>query len=128
MLVSHDNDGVTKFGLDLLQPRPAWLARDRPQPESVPGAQPAGHPARDAVAADHHVLPEPDRHEERAGPRCYRAWAHDYRPDLARFISEVFDLPASPAQLAAVEAALEQREHVRQLLFEPPEPAEPPGP
>ena len=28
-------------------------------------------------------------------PGAYRAWAHDYRPDLARFISEVYDLPAS---------------------------------
>ena len=28
-------------------------------------------------------------------PGAYRASAHDYRPDLARFVSEVFDLPAS---------------------------------
>ena len=53
-------------------------------------------------------------------PGAYRAWAHDYRPDLARFISEVYDLPASPAQLAAIEDALEQRETAREHLFEPP--------
>ena len=45
-------------------------------------------------------------------PGAYRAWAHDYRPDLARFISEVYDLPASAEQMAAIERALEQREAV----------------
>jgi hypothetical protein len=50
-------------------------------------------------------------------PGAYRAWAHDYRPDLARFISEVYDLPASPDQMRAIEAALEQRETYREQLF-----------
>ena len=50
-------------------------------------------------------------------PGAYRAWAHDYRPDLARFISEVYGLPASPEQLARIEEALEQRETVRERLF-----------
>ena len=53
-------------------------------------------------------------------PGAYRAWAHDYRPDLTKFISEVFDLPASPRQLADVEAALERRETAREHLLDPP--------
>jgi hypothetical protein len=53
-------------------------------------------------------------------PGAYRAWAHDYRPDLTKFISEVFDLPASPRQLADVEAALERRETEREHLLDPP--------
>jgi hypothetical protein len=53
-------------------------------------------------------------------PGTYRAWAHDYRPDLARFISEVFELPASPEQLADVEAALAARESFREQLFDKP--------
>ena len=52
-------------------------------------------------------------------PGAYRAWAHDYRPDLARFISEVYDLPATPEQLAAIEAAVEARETYREKLFTP---------
>ena len=52
-------------------------------------------------------------------PGAYRSWAHDYRPDLARFVSAVFDLPVSPEQLAAVEAALERRETAREELFTP---------
>ena len=50
-------------------------------------------------------------------PGAYRSWAHDYRPDLTRFISEVYDLPASAEQLAAIERAVEQREVHRELLF-----------
>ena len=53
-------------------------------------------------------------------PGAYRAWAHDYRPDLPRFISEVFDLPASPEQMAAVEAALRRREATREELLSRP--------
>ena len=52
-------------------------------------------------------------------PGAYRAWAHDYRPDLARFISEVFELPASPEQLSDIETALETRETYREKLFAP---------
>jgi hypothetical protein len=50
-------------------------------------------------------------------PGKYRAWAHDYRPDLARFVSEVYDLPASADQMAAIERALELRETHREQLF-----------
>jgi hypothetical protein len=53
-------------------------------------------------------------------PGPYRSWAHDYRADLPRFISEVFDLPADPKQLAAVDAALRQREQTREQLFSRP--------
>jgi hypothetical protein len=50
-------------------------------------------------------------------PGAYRPYGHDYRPDLARFIREVFDLPCSDEQLARVEEALEAREALRQRLF-----------
>ena len=50
-------------------------------------------------------------------PGAYRAWAHDYRPDLPRFIAEVFGLPATEEQLRRVERALEERENVRERLF-----------
>ena len=45
VLLSHDNDGVTKFGLDLLSRRPDWLGPDRPRTEEVPGRSPRGIPA-----------------------------------------------------------------------------------
>ena len=53
-------------------------------------------------------------------PGAYRAWAHDYRPDLARFVRDVYDLPASDEELVRVERALEEREAARERLFAPP--------
>jgi hypothetical protein len=50
-------------------------------------------------------------------PGEYRAWAHDYRADLPRFISEVYALPAAPEQLTRIEEALRLRETVRERLF-----------
>ena len=51
-------------------------------------------------------------------PGAYRAWAHDYRSDLPRFLSDVYGINATPAQLARVEVALRLREPVRERLFE----------
>ena len=51
-------------------------------------------------------------------PGTYQAWGHDYRPDLAGFVSEVYDLPASPEQLARVAAAVRRREEVRWQVFQ----------
>jgi hypothetical protein len=39
-------------------------------------------------------------------------------PDYARFISEVFGLPATPEQLDPIETALKSREAIRQQLFD----------
>jgi hypothetical protein len=38
-------------------------------------------------------------------PGAYRAYAHDYRADLARFVSAVFGMPASDDQMARIESA-----------------------
>jgi len=119
VLVSHDNDGVTKFGPDLLLRRPAWLDGSRPQPEESAAGSPRGIPPAMQWRPITTFFQSLIDMKNAQIPGAYRAWAHDYRPDLARFMSDVFDLPASPAQLAAVEAALELREKVRQALFEP---------
>lgn len=119
VLVSHDNDGVTKFGPDLLTTAPKWLGRDRPRREAVDGASPRGiSPTMRWRPITTFFQSLVDMKNAQI-PGAYRAWAHDYRPDLPRFISEVFDLPATPAQLADIEAALQQRETVREELFQP---------
>jgi uncharacterized membrane protein len=120
VLVSHDNDGVTKFGADLLVTSPKWLDGDRPRPEEVPGASPRGIPGTMRWRPITTFFQSLIDMKNAQIPGGYRAWAHDYRPDLARFVSEVFDLPASPAQLADIETALERRETAREHLFEPP--------
>ncbi len=122
VLLSHDNDGVTKFGPDLLTTSPRWLGPDRPRVENVDGASPRG------ISRNMRWRPITTFFQSLVDmknaqiPGAYRAWAHDYRPDLPRFISEVFDLPASPQQMADMMAALKMRETVREELLAPPEP------
>jgi hypothetical protein len=51
-------------------------------------------------------------------PGQFEAKGHDYRADLARFIREVYALPASDAQLVAVEQALRAAELERKRLLD----------
>jgi hypothetical protein len=117
VLVSHDNDGVTKFGPDLLTTAPRWLGAGRPRPEEVPGASPRGIPPDMRWRPLTTFFQSLVDMKNAQIPGAYRSWAHDYRPDLTRFISEVYDLPVSAEQLAAVERAVEQREGYREQLF-----------
>lgn len=117
VMVSHDNDGVTKFGVDLLSSRPEWLTDARPKVEIVPRASPRGVPARmrwRPITSFLHGLMDMKNAQKMDG---YRAWAHDYRPDLARFIAAVYDLPATPEQMERIERALRAREEVRDTLL-----------
>src|SRR4029079_15352526 len=69
ILVSHDNDGVTKFGADLVTSRPRCAG---PRPPPGPGGrwgQLSRGPTRDALATRHHLPADPHRHEERPGTR-----------------------------------------------------------
>jgi len=125
VLVSHDNDGVTKFGTDLLVTAPKWLTHDRPAPEEIPHGSPRGIPESMRWRPITTFFQSLIDMKNAQIPGAYRAWAHDYRPDLARFVSEVYDLPASPRQLADVEAALERRETEREHLLDPPKASAP---
>ena len=52
VLLSHDNDGVTRFGVDLLTSSPTWLGPNRPAVEPGPHRrEPARHPRAPALAA-----------------------------------------------------------------------------
>ena len=51
-------------------------------------------------------------------PGQFEAKSHDYRADLARFIREVYGLPATDDQLAAVEQALRASELERKRVLE----------
>ena len=120
VLVSHDNDGVTKFGADLLTTAPSWLGPDRAaMQQAAPGASPRGIPATMRWRPITTFFQSVVDMKNAQIPGAYSAWAHDYRPDLARFIRDVFDLSASDEQMAAIENALEQRETIREQLFEP---------
>jgi uncharacterized membrane protein len=117
VLVSHDNDGVTKFGLDLLSTPPDWLGEHRPRPEAVPGASPRGVPPGMRWRPITTFFQSLVDMKNAQIPGAYRASGHDYRPDIARFISAVFDLPATAEQMDDIERALELRETYREQLF-----------
>jgi len=119
VLLSHDNDGVTTFGLDLLWSPPDWLGPHRPRPEPAPeGGSPRGIPPamrwRPVTTFFQGLIDMKNAQQ----PGSYRAWAHDYRTDLPRFLSDVYGVPATPSQLARIEEALQLRETVRERLFE----------
>jgi uncharacterized membrane protein len=117
VLLSHDNDGVTKFNSDLLTRRPSWLGPDRPSMQEVPGRSPRGIPASmrwRPVTTFFQTLVDMKNAQI---PGAYRAWAHDYRPDLADFIRDVFDLGCTDEQLARVKDACEKREEFREAVF-----------
>jgi uncharacterized membrane protein len=119
VLVSHDNDGVTKLGVDLVATRPGWLSTQRPASEAVPGASPRGIPARMRWRPITTFVQTLIDMKNAQIPDGYRSFAHDYRPDLTRFIAAVYQLPASEAQLRRIEQVMEQRETIRDALFSP---------
>src|SRR4051794_20614587 len=117
VLLSHDNDGVTRFGLDLLWFPPDWLGTGRRFPQPVPDGSPRGiTPAMRWRPVTTFFQSLVDMKNAQA-PGPYRAFAHDYRADLPLFLSEVYGLPVAPEQLRRIEEALQLRESVRERLF-----------
>jgi uncharacterized membrane protein len=117
VLLSHDNDGVTKFGADLLWCPPDWLGPARPAPEPVATGSPRGIPPamrwRPVTTFFQSLIDM--KNAQTAGQ--FGAYQHDYRADLPRFLSEVYGLPASEEQLVRIEETLQVRETVREKLF-----------
>ncbi|MGY1631120.1 alpha/beta-hydrolase family protein [Geodermatophilus sp. SYSU D01186] len=117
VLLSHDNDGVTKFGQDLLWYPPDWLGPARPTPQAVAAGSPRGIPPAmrwRPVTTFFQSLVDM-KNAQTSG--AFGAWQHDYRADLPRFLSTVFELPASEEQLVRIEETLQVRETVRERLF-----------
>jgi len=117
VLLSHDNDGVTKFGLDLLWYPPEWLGPSRPRPEPVAAGSPRGVPPgmrwRPLTTFFQSLVDM--KNAQTSGP--FGAWQHDYRADLPAFLADVFDVPVSPEQLHRIEEVLQVRETVRERMF-----------
>jgi len=117
VLLSHDNDGVTKFGPSLINRRPAWLGPKRPTHLDIAGRSPRGIPSTmqwRMVTTFYQSLVDMKNAQI---PGTYRAWAHDYRPDLPDFIHDVFDLDCTPEQLERIKDACREREEFRAVLF-----------
>lgn len=107
VLLAHDEDPVPKFGPSLLVRAPSWLGPSTDRPPGVPRSETWQTPTtflQTLVDMKNSVDLRPGRIEARG---------HDYRGDLARFVREVFALPASDEQLERVEAALRRFETAR---------------
>jgi uncharacterized membrane protein len=114
VLVTHGNDGVSRFGLDLLIQRPSWLGDPDTRPPRVPKSQRWVTPTTFIQT----LIDMNNAMSVVAG--VFDAKGHDYRGDLARFVREVYDLPCSDSQLARIEEALREREVVRDALMQQP--------
>lgn len=122
VLVSHDNDGVTRLAPDVAFSRPDWLSPEARTPRPAPVSSdvpvsPRGTPpwARWRPVTTFFQTLVDMKNAQAPGP--YRAWAHDYRPDLLRFVSAVYDLPADPEVLRRLDHVLEAREELRETLI-----------
>jgi uncharacterized membrane protein len=105
VLLGHDDDAVTYFGLDLLLAAPPWLGK----------ARPAGVPRGERwspVTTFLQTLVDM-KNSVRIVPGKFEARGHDYRADLARFVRAVYRLDATEAQMAEIEQALRRFERFR---------------
>jgi uncharacterized membrane protein len=112
VLITHDNDGVACFGPDLLTRAPDWLGPAHTRPAGVPKTEQWQSPTTFIQTLIDM------KNSANVIPGKFEAKGHDYRADLARFVREVYALPASDEQLACIEAALRANELQRQALLE----------
>jgi len=112
VMITHDNDGVADFGLDLLAEAPDWLGPAETRPAGVPKTEQWQSPTTFVQT----LIDMKNSASEIPGQ--FEAKGHDYRADLARFVREVYALQASDEQLASIEAALRANELQRHALIE----------
>jgi uncharacterized membrane protein len=107
VMITHDNDAVAKFGLDLLVRSPDWLGDPALRPATIPKAQRWSTPTTflqtliDMKNAANVI------------PGQFEARGHDYRADLARFVRAVYGLSATDEQVDRIEEALRRSELAR---------------
>ena len=112
VMITHDNDGVAHFGLDLLVRSPEWLGPAETRPATIPKSEQWRTPTT-------FVQTLVDmKNAANVIPGQFEAKAHDYRKDLARFIREVYALGATDEQLASIEKALRANELERKALLD----------
>jgi len=112
VMITHDNDGVAHFGLDLLARAPEWLGPAETRPATVP----KGLQWRTPTTFVQTLVDM--KNAANVIPGQFEAKGHDYRKDLARFVREVYALRATDEQLAGIEQALRANELERKALLD----------
>lgn len=107
VMITHDNDAVAKFGLDLIVRAPDWLESGAPRPAAIPTS------LRWTSPTTFFLTLIDMKNSANVIPGQFEAKGHDYRADLARFIREFYDLDATEDQMARIEEALRQYELAR---------------
>jgi uncharacterized membrane protein len=103
VMVTHHDDPIPKFGIHLLMREPDWLGPDRPP--RVPRST-TWRPVNTFILTGVDML-----NAMEVIPGVFGRRGHDYREDLPELVSQVYRLPCSADQMAAMEAALRAREH-----------------
>ncbi len=103
--LDHHEDPVTRFGLDLAYRRPAWLGPADQRPPNVSPSQkwvPAVTFWQSAIDTKNAATVIPGE---------FKALGHDYRADLAQFVSVAYGLTdVTDDQMASIEARLRRSE------------------
>lgn len=104
VLISHNDDPIPKFGTNLLLRRPWWLGPADLRPPGIPKSA-SWRPGITFVLTGIDLVNAMD-----VIPGTFGRRGHDYREDIARFVSAAYDLPVTPRQLLEIERALRERE------------------
>jgi uncharacterized membrane protein len=117
VMITHHDDGVAHFGLDLLARAPAWLGAR----ETRAGTVPKGEQWRSPISFIQTLVDM--KNSANVIPGQFEAKGHDYRADLAVFVRDVYGLKATDQQLASIEKALRANELERKAMLDAEKPA-----
>jgi uncharacterized membrane protein len=104
VLISHNDDPIPKFGTNLLLRRPWWLGPPQTRPAGVPKSS-KWRPGTTFVLTAVDMV-----NAMEVVPGTFGRRGHDYREDIAAFVSAAYALPATAGQMARIERALRDRE------------------
>jgi len=103
--LNHHEDPVTRFGLDIAYQEPSWLGRPDHRPPNVSLTQ------RWVPAVTFWQTAIDTKNAATVVPGAFEALGHDYRADLAQFVSTAYALTdVSDEQMASIEDRLRRSE------------------
>lgn len=103
--LNHHEDPVTHFGLDVAYQEPSWLGRPDQRPPNVSPSQ------RWVPAVTFWQTAIDTKNAATVVPGAFNALGHDYRADLAQFVSTAYALTdVSDEQMANIEERLRRSE------------------